>query len=198
MIFVVSGFVQINIPYVKYFYERKANKFIKTYTSLCQFQDIGKFKWPPVNLTIIEPYMWLNVVAGSDLFSQERQVFLVKEFINKKGKKAKERNLANIMKFFEPSRTFFDKIAKCITFISKEKQEVLVLYRSDANYTRIIGKDEDIVYTGEHSLLFVFYLQDRTQIYRVNNAEIYGDDQGGQPDDKITYFYLHKTKLERL
>jgi hypothetical protein len=50
---------------------------------------------------------------------------------------------------------------------------VLVIYQSDDNYTRILNSKENksITYIGEHSLLFVFYLINRIEIYRFNNAE---------------------------
>jgi len=205
MIFVVKGLVQISIPYVKYFYKWKANKFIKTYTSLCQFKEYGKYKWPPSNFSLIAPYHWFNMQdntgnkmfegTGTDIFDVTRNVFLVKQFIDKKGQKREENKMKKSMRFWDNTETWLDKIENIIKLKSKEKQQVLVIYQSDDNYTRILNSNENksISFIGEHSLLFVFYLVDKIEIYRINNAEIIQENNGNQSDNKITHFYMHIT-----
>jgi hypothetical protein len=203
MIIAVKGLVQINIPYVDYFYKWKENKFIKIYTSLCQFHEIGKFKWPPANLSSINPHTWFNndmfIGTGIEVFSQIKKAFLVKEFAHKKGKKKENKKTLKALRFWNNAETRLDKITKIFKFKSKEKQQVLVIYQSDDNYVKSFDSniDESVPYTGEHSLLFVFYLSDKTQIYRINNAEILQKESERQQDN-ITYFYIYKTKLERI
>lgn len=202
MIFVVKGLIQINIPYVNYFYNWKARKFIKKYTSLCQFKMFGKYKWPPSNFSSIAPYHWFNSKlfdgTGTDIFDATRQVFIVKQFIDKKGKKREEKKMGRILRFWNNRQTWLDKISNIIKLKSKEKQQVLVIYQSDDNYTRILNSKENktITYIGEHSLLFVFYLIDKIEIYRINNAEIVTGDEMCSSDNKITHFYINRTLLE--
>jgi hypothetical protein len=205
--------IQINIPYVDYFNRWKANKFIKIYTSLCQFGEFGKFKWPPANFYNLSPHIWFTNThytiagnkifeeTGSNVFSQTNQKFLVKQFIYEKGKKKEARKQSKILRFWNNKETLLDKITSGFKFKSNEKQQVLVIYQSDDNYDRILDseKNKSISYTGEHSLLFVFYLKDETEIYRINNAEIFQGEPGGPPvDNKTTYFYIDRTMLERL
>ena len=215
MIFFVKGLIQISIPYVDYFYKWKANKFIRMYTSLCQFKEVGKFKWPPVNFYMITPHDWFNnnqyTISGNEMFegigthifSQIKQAFLIKQFIDKRGEKRESKKMAKIMCFWNNTQTWRDKITSIIKFKSKEKQQILVIYQSDDNYDKLLnplysnGK-ESVTFTGEHSLLFVFYLKDKTEIYRINNAEILQEKTGLKLDDKIIYFYIDKTKLERI
>ena len=55
---IIAGrLIQIKMPYVDYFNKWQANKFIKTYISLCQFYEFGRFKWLP---STIIPYLWFN------------------------------------------------------------------------------------------------------------------------------------------
>jgi hypothetical protein len=205
--------IQINIPYVDYFNRWGANKFIKIYTSLCQFSEFGKFKWPPANFCSISPHIWFtnmqHTIAGNkmfegtglNVFSQTNQKFLVKQFIYEKGKKKEARKQMAILRFLNNRETWLDNVKKIIALKAEEKQQVLVIYKSDDNYVRILDseKNKSISYTGEHSLLFVFYLKDETEIYRINNAEIFQGEPGGPPvDNQITYFYIDRTKLERL
>ena len=212
MLIVVKGLIQINIPYVNYFYNWKAIKFIKTYTSLCQFKEFGKFKWPPINFTFIAPYHWFNDVqyknagnnmfegTGTDIFDATRQVFLVKQFIDKRSKNKEEKKTKKIARFWNNQQTRLDKISNVIKIKSKEKQQLLVIYQSDDNYTRLVNSKEDksITYTGEHSLLFVFYLIDKIEIYRINNSVILHEKILLQSNDKLTYFHIYNTKLERI
>lgn len=210
MIFAVKGLVQISIPYVKYFYKWKANKFIKTYTSLCQFKEYGKFKWPPSNFSLIAPYHWFNMQnntcnkmfegTGTDIFDATRNVFLVKQFIDKKSQKIEANKMKKSIRFWNNTETWFDKVENIIKFKSKEKQQVLVIYQSDDNYTRILNSKENksISFIGEHSLLFVFYLIDKIEIYRINNAEIVQEEVRNQSDNKVTHFYINNSKLERI
>jgi len=212
MILVVKGLVQISVPYVNYFYKWKENTFIKMYTSLCQFKEFGKFKWPPINFSSINPYHWFNdnqykiagnemfAGTGTDIFDPVKQVFLVKQFIDKKSQKKETKKMKEVLRFWNNTQTRCDKIKNIISFKSKEKQQVLVIYQSDDNYTRILNSKENktISYTGEHSLLFVFYLVDKTEIYRINNAEILQEATLSQLDSKLTYFHIYKTKLERI
>jgi hypothetical protein len=212
MIVVVKGLVQINIPFVNYFYNWKVGKFIRMYTNLCQFKEFGKFKWPPSNFTFIVPNHWFNDVqyknagnkmfegTGTDIFDATRQVFLVKQFIDKKGKRKEEKKTKKIARFWNNTQTLFDKIANIINLKSKEKQQVLVIYQSDDNYTRLLNSNENktITYTGEHSLLFVFYLIDKTEIYRINNAEIIQEEAVCPSDNRITRFYINRTLLESI
>jgi hypothetical protein len=205
--------IQIKIPYVDYFNRWKANKFIKTYTSLCQFNEFGKFKWPPADFSLMSQEIWFNNIQyeitgnkifegiGSNVFSQTNQKFLIKQFANEKEKKREIRKQSKIWRFWNNKATFFDKITNTVKFKSDEKQQILVIYQSDDNYVRILdsAKNESISYSGERSLLFVFYLKDQTEIYRINNAEIFQGEPGGPPmDNKITYFYVDKAKLERI
>ena len=210
MVFAVKGLVQISIPYVKYYYNWKAHKFIKTYTSLCQFKEYGKYKWPPSNFSLIAPYHWFNMQnntgnkmfegIGTDIFDVTKNVFLVKQFIDKKGQKIEAKKLKKTMRFWNNRETWFDKIGNIIKFKSKEKQQVLVIYQSDDNYTRILNSKENksISYIGEHSLLFVFYLIDKIEIYRINNAEIIQVECVNQSDNNITRFFINNSKLERI
>ena len=210
MIIVVKGLIQINIPYVNYFYNWKAIKFIKTYTNLCQFQEFGKYKWPPSNFTSIAPYHWFNDLqyknagnkmfegTGTDIFDATKQVFLVKQFIDKKGKKHEEKKMGKIYRFWNNQQTLIDKITNFIKLKSKEKQQVLMIYQSNDNYTKMLNSKEDksITFTGEHSLLFVFYLSDKIEIYRINNAEIIQNGAISQSDNGVTHFYINRTLLE--
>lgn len=129
MLIVVKGLIQINIPYVNYFYNWKVNKFIKTYTSLCQFKEFGKFKWPPSNFSSIVPYHWFNnemfIGTGTDIFDTTRQVFLVKQFINKKNQKKEAKKMKKIMRFWNNTETLLDKVANIIKFKSKENNRCL-------------------------------------------------------------------------
>ena len=206
----VGRLIQIKMPYVDYFNKWQANKFIKKYVSLCQFQEFGRFKWPPINFSAISPYNWFNDMqyittgnemfegTGTHIFSQIKQVFLVKEFIDKKGQKQSIKKRVKILRICNSRQTWFDKIVN-IVIGNTEKPQVLVIYQSYDNYGRILdaSKNKSISYTGEHSLLFVFYLTDKTQVFRINNAEITEKDVDSK-DNKITYFYFHKTKLKLL
>jgi hypothetical protein len=210
MIVVVKGLVQINIPFVNYFYNWKAGKFIRMYTNLCQFKEFGKFKWPPSNFTLIAPYHWFNnnqnsntgniffEGIGTDIFDSAKQVFLVKQFVDKRSQKKEAKKMKKEMRFWNNTQTLFDKIADIIKLKSKEKQQLLVIYQSDDNYTRLINAKENksITYTGEHSLLFVFYLIDKIEIYRINNAEIIKEEAVCPSDNRITRFYINRTLLE--
>jgi hypothetical protein len=207
MILIVKGLIQINIPYVDYFYKWKANKFIKTYTSLCQFDEVGKFKWPAANFLSITPHNWFNnrqyAETGSNIFSQTKQSFLVKCFSDKNGQKKEVKKQMEALRFWHKTKTWCDTIANIIKFKQKEKQQVLVIYQSDDNYTKMPIPDipkanKTIPITGEHSLLFVFYLADKTEIYRINNAEIFQGEPDCPVDNKITYFYVDRAKLERI
>lgn len=77
---------------------------------------------------------------------------------------------------------------------------MLVIYQSDDNYVRILNSKENksISYEGEHSLLFVFYLIDRIEIYRINNAEIVQGDKISEKNNKIIRFYINRSTLERV
>ena len=104
------------------------------------------------------------------------------------------------MRFWNNTETLFDKIMNIIKFKSNEKQQVLVIYQSDDNYTRILNSKENksITYIGEHSLLFIFYLIDKIEIYRINNAEIIQVEVENQSDNNITHFFINNSKLEKI
>jgi uncharacterized protein YneF (UPF0154 family) len=209
--FLAGKLIKIKIPYVDYFNKWQTNKFIKTYLSLCQFHEFGRYKWPPANFSAIAPFNWFNDMqytiagnrmfegTGTHIFSEIKQSFLVKEFIDKNGQKQSNKKMSKILRFWNNRQTWFDKITNSIIGNTQEKQQVLVLYQSDDNYDRILDSSQNktISYTGEHSLLFVFYLTDKTQVFRINNAEITEQDVNSA-DNKVTYFYLHRTKLDSL